>query len=162
MTETKEDISFCLPDNYWNLLMYADKTLSCESLGYTERTDGKGRLLYRFVVPLAVAKPTNAARHAQGWMLAKCKKRAYQLMSLQTTNPQLLGGRPFIRCIRFSSVECDAYANHGKIPVDVLMVGDKNRLGIIRDDAPRYVEIKEWWEYSKKGYGFELVEVFSG
>lgn len=74
---------------------------------------------------------------------------------------QPLPGRPFVRCVRFSSVEPDKYADWAKLPVDRLTAKSRG-LGFLRDDRPGDCEIHQGWEHAKNGQGFVLVEVWTG
>jgi len=65
-----------------------------------------------------------------------------------------------VLCVRFSSVEPDHESGWCKNPVDRLR-GGKMGLGFLVDDAPRFLELRTWWEPSPPKKGFVFVEVRS-
>jgi hypothetical protein len=132
---------------------------------HIERCVPRGRLVQQFILPLELCPTTNSTRHAKGWMLAKLKKQAFEMMLWQCGGIQgaPLPGRPMVRCVRFSTVEPDKYSDWMKIAVDKLCCGPE-RLGYLRDDRPRDLDLHAWWEHlpKKLGTGFCLIEVYTG
>jgi len=126
----------------------------------------KGGLVARFVAPLDLLKRQNWSRHRQTGELSRVKKELAYHMRCQ--NPGLrspLPGRPFVRCIRFSSVEPDVSADTFKMCIDLLCMPNLKapmRLNFLRDDRPRDAEIHQTWEPAPQGGGFGLIEVFTG
>lgn len=118
-----------------------------------------GELVARFILPLEVVKLSNPTRVAQKWMHAKAKQSAMTIMSAQFRERREapLPGRPFVRCIRFSSNEPDKYADGFKVAVDRLV-----DLKLIKDDRPSLCDLHQWWEYAPPKKGFGLIEVFTG
>jgi hypothetical protein len=95
------------------------------------------------------------------------------------TWPAPLTGRPMVRAIRFSSVAPDGTAGFSKLPVDCLRVPRPVRkrragelvfgapkmvpgLGVLLDDRPALLELRESWEPAPRGEGFAMIEVFTG
>lgn len=161
---------------------------------WIERHPGRGRLVLRFALPLALAAPQNRSRHAQGWQMAEQRKAvlstlAGQMMGQFARDPSMitaplnycrngkgllpvwpspLSARPQVRAVRFSSVAPDCTAAWHKTTVDCLLP-PKTRagkvvpgLGILADDRPALLEVRDWWEAAPKGQGGALVEVFDG
>jgi hypothetical protein len=126
---------------------------------HIERPQIYGQCLMRFALPLSVLQPQNRTRHAQPWKLGKMKAECLALMRSQLpTRLELpLPGRPQVLCVRFSSVEPDKYNDGFKIAVDCLV-----KLGLLVDDAPRFVDLHQWWEPAPPKLGFGVVEVWSG
>ena len=127
------------------------------------RVEPKGALVQRFALPLELCLPQNRTRHGKPWELGKVKRDLGLLMFLQARGRRraALPGRPFVRCVRFSSVETDAYSDWAKAAVDRL-TEKHDGLGYLRDDRPADVEIHQWSEYVPPRKGFCLVEVFAG
>lgn len=88
-----------------------------------------------------------------------------------------LQGRAFIRAIRCSSSKPDQLADAGmKTAIDMLrvprkgefdertgkIVGQLRGLGLIVDDGPDYVEIKNCWKQVPPKKGFGILELWSG
>jgi hypothetical protein len=73
-----------------------------------------------------------------------------------------------VRAIRFSSVAPDPTAAWHKVAVDCLRVARPRAgklvpgLGILEDDRPDLLELREWCEYAPPGKGFAVIEVWSG
>lgn len=126
------------------------------------RTPGVGKLVARFVLPLELCQPQNRTRHGQPWALAKIKTDV-QLFLMAQAKPRKtpLDGRPFVRCIRFSSVEPDKYNDGFKFAVDKLCA-KPGGLSFLRDDRPADCDLHMWWEYSPPKGGFGLIEIYSG
>lgn len=120
----------------------------------------------RCVLPLELCRPQNRTRHGQAWALAKLKQSLFLSMLPQLGRRQEpLPGRPQVRCVRFSSVEPDRFADWAKHAVDVLCVPTaraRNRLGWIRDDRPSDADIDQRWEPAPKGQGFVYIEIRGG
>lgn len=131
-------------------------------LPHIVRPEPVGRLVASFVLPLDVLRPQNRTRHAAGWALAKVKRECHMRMLGQVGPVQApLPGRPMVLCTRFSSVEPDAFNDGFKVAVDRLCPGPMG-LGIIADDKPACVDLRQWWEPAPRGKGFGLVRVFTG
>lgn len=132
-----------------SFLAFADEVLSRPpARPWIERHEGRGELILRFALPLALAAPQNRSRHAQGWQLARERSAVLAAMAGQlvqqhagadgvcrsplawcrdgrAVRPMLrtpLPGRPQVRAVRFSSVFADDLANWAKVPIDVLRV----------------------------------------
>lgn len=178
-----------------SFLAFADGVLSAPpAKPWIERYPGRGRLVLRFCLPLAMAAPQNRSRHAEGWQRARERSSVLAAMAGQMTD-QLKGpdgsiqrpmpwcpngkaivpmyfaplpGRPMVRAIRFSSVAPDATAAWHKVAIDCLRVPRTRAgktvpgLGVLVDDRPAMLELREWWEPARKGEGGALVEVWSG
>ena len=141
-------------------LTRADEQLSRPPLQpHIERAKPVGQCRHRFALPLPICQPQNRTRHAQPWALGKMKAECLALMRAQMvsrpTSP--LPGRPMVLCVRFSSVEPDAFADWAKVPVDCL-----KKLGIIVDDKPKAIDLQQSWEPAPPKAGFCLVEIWSG
>jgi hypothetical protein len=126
---------------------------------HIERPKPEGQCLMRFALPLSLLPTGNAMRHGQPWKLAKLKSQCLSLMRAQLpTRLELpLPGRPQVLCVRFSSVEPDKYNDGFKVAVDCLV-----KMGLLVDDAPRFVDLHQWWEPMAPKAGFGVVEVWSG
>jgi hypothetical protein len=129
-----------------------------------ERIESKTRV-YVFFLPLALCQRQDAKLKVYGYLAAKMKREVTGCLRMQCRpRTECLSGRPTVRCIRFSSVEPDAFADWAKLPVDCLCAPNKkspNRLNIIKDDAPKYAEILQIWRKTKPGKGFCVLEVYS-
>lgn len=170
-------------------LQVADAILSTPPASpYTERVEGVGDLLARFVVPLDLAKPANRNRHRQAWAMARERSSVLACVCGQLTHhfeiydwswcldgrtirpmrPEPLPGRPMARAIRFSSVEPDFAAAPHKTVLDVMLPARVRRgrmvpgIGLLRDDKPACLHVVAWWERVPRGSGFQLVEIWSG
>ncbi len=146
------------------MAMAAEILKSPPAKAHIVRTAGRGRLVRRFALPLAVCPTTNSTRHAPKGQNARIKADITTLMLVQTqgrTRMHPLPGRPQLLCIRFSSVEPDAYSDGFKMAIDRLMVGPQ-RLGYLRDDRPSDCEIVQRWERAPAGKGFAILEIWSG
>lgn len=154
-------------------LQRADQIMAGPAFGHLARVAGRGELVARFALPLELAAPTNRRAHQKAWALGAMKEKVFRLMWIQ--HPQIrkepLHGKPMVRCIRFSTTEPDALADWAKMAVDCLCMPRapkklggraKKGLGLIFDDAPKYVEIATWWEKARAGEGLALIEVWSG
>ncbi len=165
----KAPAPFSVPD----CLRRADETLAGPCAGHMPRVAGRGVRLHRFILPLELAQTTNARFHQKAWALATQKQRVFDFMFRQHPfiRPAPLPGRPQILCVRFSVKEPDALNDAAKMAIDCLTMprppkraGGRKKLGLglIQDDAPRYVEIAPaWWERAGQRCGFQLLEVWS-
>lgn len=141
------------------------------------RPERNGGLLYAFVLPLSVCPSSNVTGQSgmagNGWRIGKIKSACWSHMraqSLRSRDFKLpLLGRPQIIATRFSSKEPDACCNWAKIPIDMLTTpkvrngrAQQHRLGIIVDDAPKYVDVIQRWEPAKQGEGFVYLEIYEG
>lgn len=127
------------------------------------RTKPVGFLVQRFVLPLELCLPQNRTRHGSAWMLGKVKEQLGLLMFAQARGGRSkpLDGRPYVRCVRFSSSEPDKYNDGFKAAVDRL-TAKRDGLGYLRDDRPSDCEVDQSWEYAPPKQGFGLVEVWTG
>lgn len=143
----------------------ADAILAAPAPKHVERATPKGHLVARFALPLALVQPQNRRTRegeAQPWKLARAKKEIGLAMWIQHRPRRTpLKGRPFVRCVRFSSVEPDRFNDGFKFGIDKLCVG-KNRLGFIVDDRPRLCEVVQEWAFAPPTKGFALIEVWTG
>lgn len=134
------------------------------------RVRPRGTLVQRFVLPLDLCPPQNRTRQGQAWRLAKVKRDLLLVMLVQAGSRRAapLPGRPFVRCVRFSAVEPDRFADWAKMPVDRLVQSkrtakrSRDGLGYLVDDRPSCAEVVQSWEYAPKGAGFALIEVWTG
>jgi hypothetical protein len=131
----------------------------------------------RFIVPLELVRPQNRTRRAADWVYVKLRNDLFACMVAQH-RPRLepLSGRPFVRCIRFSSAEPDRYNDGFKAAIDVLCVAPplltkagmfrkrrpQQRLGFLRDDSNRWIDLHQTWEPAPPKKGFGLIDVFTG
>jgi hypothetical protein len=82
--------------------------------------------------------------------------------------PAPLTGRPQVRCVRFSAVAPDHSSGWQKTALDCLLqprthAGRRTAaLGVLADDRPSLLEVRDWWEAAPKGQGGALIEVWSG
>lgn len=132
------------------------------------RIQGRGRLVRRFALPLDVCLTSNVRMSkgvaGAGWKLGAMKKRCFELMWEQNSHkvePYPLGGRPHVVCVRYSSAETDRTSDWSKCPVDRLCVGSMG-LGLIVDDAPKYIDLDWYCDYAPPGNGMVVVSVFTG
>lgn len=167
--DSQKIVDFSIPA----ALRRADEIMAGPCRGHLPRVPGRGELVQRFALPLQLVRPQNRTRGAQAWAMAALKAKVFRIMVLQ--HPEIrrepLRGRPLIRAIRFSSAEPDAMNDGFKVPIDILGPAKPPRrpggrkklgLGLIHDDAPRFVELASWWEYARPGEGFAILEVWSG
>lgn len=126
---------------------------------HIERPTPIGNCRVRFALPLSLLPTGNAMRHGKPWALARLKNQCLSLMRSQLpTRLELpLPGRPQVLCVRFSSVEPDKYNDGFKVAVDCLV-----KLGLLVDDAPKFVDLHQWWEPAAPKCGFGIVELWSG
>jgi len=167
--DSQKIVDFSIPA----ALRRADEIMTGPCRGHLPRVPGRGELVQRFALPLQLAAPTNRRHLQQPWALAALKAKVFRIMVIQ--HPEIrrapLPGRPLVRAIRFSSTEPDALADWAKMAIDCLAMPRQPRkpggrkklgLGLIQDDAPRFVEIASWWEYARPGEGFAVLEVWGG
>lgn len=149
------------------LLERAESILSAPpELERIERPRWGGDRVARFVLQLELCKPQNRKRGTPSWAAKKHLDAVTQAMAIQVRPWRaVLPGRPQVRCVRFSSTEPDAFSDWAKVAVDVLCAPTKrnaNRLNIIQDDAPKFADVKQWWEPAKQGHGFVYIAVWTG
>lgn len=126
------------------------------------RAEPQGLLVARFVLPLECCPTLNAFAEMPTWKRLKLKKQALLLMRVQHDHRlPMVPGRPWVRAIRFSSVEPDRDAAWTKIALD-RCTGKHGGLGLIQDDKPSRLDMHFWWERAPKGAGFCLFDVFTG
>jgi hypothetical protein len=125
---------------------------------HIERPTPVGQCVMRFALPLALVQPQNRT-HGKTWMLGKLKRECLAVMRAQLPARLALPlpGRPQVLCTRFSSVEPDKYNDSFKVAVDRLV-----DFGILQDDAPKFVDLHQWWEPAPPKCGFAVIEVWSG
>lgn len=125
-----------------------------------------GQHVATFVIPLDMCKRQDARLKNLGWKAAKDKRELTgYLRSQMRPRAECLTGRPYVLCVRFSSVEPDKYSDWAKLAVDCICAPNKrspSRLNIIRDDAPKFAEIDQRWVEAKPGEGFCVVEIWTG
>lgn len=124
---------------------------------------GQGRLVARFVLPLRLCPTLNAFAEMPFYARKQLKTEAAALMLAQTRFQRgpLLRGRPFVRAVRFSSVEADRDSGWCKVAVDRL-TGKHGGLGYLEDDKPSKLDLHAWWEPVAPKHGFVLVELWTG
>lgn len=139
-----------------------------------DRPAFRGDVVARFVLPMALCKSTNMTRHAPAWQLGRDKDQLAQIMALQARawTPdrgarwrKALPGRPEVLVCRFSVREPDAYADFAKSAVDILTIPSPKRpkrLGLLLEDSPSCVTVRQWWERAPQGEGFVFLEVRTG
>lgn len=165
----KAPVEFSIPD----ALERADRILAGPPSGHLPRIEGRGTLVARFALPLELAAPTNRRHYQQQWALASMKAKVFRMLQLQ--HPEIratpLPGRPQVRCIRFSTVEPDAFSDWHKMPVDCLCPmkpprkeGGRKKLGLglLFDDKPQHADVVAWWEKAPQRQGLALIEVWTG
>lgn len=134
---------------------------------WIERPGPRGELVCEFALPLGLCPTSNLTRHGIRWMHSQRKEYAFIAMRTQLRLPLPfplpLTGRPQVLAVRFSSRAPDTYSNFAKAAVDILCVpnGRSNRrLGIIREDNPKALDEKQWWEPVRRGHeGFVYLQV---
>jgi hypothetical protein len=138
------------------------------------RPEPRGRLVARFVLPLSLCRNRNAAT-VPGWQRAKDRAAILSLLKAQLrtqaywrTRALPLPGRPFLRAIRFSSVESDPSSDGAKVPIDCLCPSRKRAgkviegLGLIAGDRGSQLERDEHYEPAPPGKGCLLIELWDG
>ena len=112
------------------------------------------------------------------WQHASLKEKLFKLMAMQEMAfrrrvrcPSVLQGRPMVFCVRFSSSVPDSVTDLAKEAIDKLCqdairknprtgnVTHIQRLGYLKDDSPRWVEIRQWTEKVPPGEGFVLIDI---
>lgn len=149
------------------LIFQADALLAAPPpLARIVRPEPCGAVLARAVLPLDLCQPQNRTRHGQSWALAKIKSQvAHALLAQIGRLREPLPGRPQVLCVRFSSVEPDAYSDWAKHAVDSLCVPKgraRNRLGWLCDDSPGAIDLHQWWEPAPAGQGFVYIRILEG
>jgi hypothetical protein len=156
---------------------------------WTERHEGKGRLVISLVLPLELVPTSNVGiRHRQAWALEKERRAVAKFMSPQVYREKSatlvlcdgkgpimfrwtapLPGRPMLRAIRFSSRQPDDTSAWWKTVGDVLLPPRRTRtgrmvvgFGVLAADDPEHLETRAWGEYAPPGHGFGLVEIWTG
>ena len=162
---------------------------------WIERYPGRGRLVLRFALPLAMVRTEDCGRRgAHAWQLAKSRSAVLATMAGQMCDqlrgpdgriatqlrscpngrgvlpvwPSPLTGRPQVRAVRLSSVAPDHSSGWQKMALDCLLLPRMHAgrrtaaLGVLADDRPALLEVRDWWEPAPKGQGGALVEVFDG
>jgi len=154
--------------SWHDCLDQADRILSGPpAFGHIVRPRRRGQAVARFALPLDLCRPQNRTRHVHPWRAAKDKSAIRSMLigqcyaQGQCPRSEPLPGRPQVLAVRFSSVEPDKYADWAKSAVDRL-TGKHGGLGYIQDDAPRFVDLHQWWERAPKGEGFVMLEVRTG
>lgn len=149
-------------------LAYAECALAnSPPFEHIRRVPGRGMCVATFALPLQLCLTSNvrmqAGKASAGWRLGKLKKDAFLFMLSQhgRIERKPLTGRPLVRAIRFSSSEPDRCSDWAKNPIDRLRVGQSG-LGIILDDAPRFVQVETWWEPAAQNRGFVFLDVWTG
>jgi hypothetical protein len=131
---------------------------------HIQRPDPVGSVLWRFVLPLAWCPPLNRFGEMNGHQRQALKKQVLARMMVQHgwgRRRLPLDGRPLIRAVRFSSVECDEHNGWTKIAVDRL-TGKHGGLNFLVDDKPTRLQLFPWWEPAPPGKGFAYFELWSG
>lgn len=180
-------VEFSIPD----ALRRADETFEGPPpRGQMPRVQGRGQLVQRFVLPLALCPTTNTlismlktrAKPGRRFFSPAAQARAleekvFRMMFVQSRVRAVpLPGRPLVRIVRFSSVEPDEGADGMKLCRDLLRMPkppewDARRgrpttgrkgFGFLVDDAQVYVETVRWWEYAPPGKGFGYLDIWTG
>lgn len=143
---------------------------------HINRVEPTGFLIATFILPLEMLA-SNASRHGVAWKHAAGKQDVWIELWKQNgcrKQVQPLAGRPFVRCVRFSSSRPDRGNDGFKVAIDRLCVdrfrlnrkkGTRKRidgLGYLADDNEAAADICCWWEPAAPGRGFGLVEVWTG
>jgi hypothetical protein len=172
-------------------LARADEILVGPCTGDLPRTEGRGRFVHRFVLPLDLCKTTNAlislargatrgqraSRMSSSQRFEAHNTKVWKLMYLQhpTVRAKPIEGRVMLRCVRFTTTAADDAADGMKTAIDFLRVPTpsswdekKNDIkrgrrgfGFIVDDSRRYVDRVDWWEKVSPGKGFGLLEIWA-
>lgn len=117
-----------------------------------------------FVLPLELCLPLNRFAELAGYARKRLKTAALLLMLAQRRFERAsapLPGRPFVRAVRFSSVEVDRDSGWCKVPIDRLTAAHGG-LGLIRDDKPSALDLHAHWEPAPPGKGFVLIDLYTG
>lgn len=157
-------------------LAYADDALSRPpARPWIRRAEPVGPLVWRCVVPAEWCKTLNVFARMNHHAANNLKKKILQHMLAQhglRKRETPLEGRPFVRCIRFTSAPTDAQTGWSKAVVDCLIAdfernGRKQRqrhegIGFLEDDRSELCDLQCHWEPGKRGQGFVLCEVYTG
>ncbi|MGK3995152.1 hypothetical protein [Sorangium sp. So ce1024] len=152
-----------------------------------QRREPEGRFVAGWVLPLDMVPGVNSLNGRTGWQKGAARDRVRKEMLRQSSQQRPdapLAGRPFVRVIRFSSVEPDGDQAFSKLPVDALLVDKPKRpkgmpkemweqirrsvkpnpkkLGYLVDDKPACIDLFVSWEPAPPGRGCVLVEVWTG
>ncbi len=150
-----------------------------------QRREPEGRFVAGWVLPLDMAPGVNSLNGRTGWQKGAARARIIKEMLRQSSQARPsapLSGRPFVRVIRFSSVEPDGDNAFSKLPLDALLVDRPKRpkgmpevlwhqirptlkpkkLGYLLDDSPKHIDLFVGWEPAPPGKGCVLVEVWTG
>jgi hypothetical protein len=150
-----------------------------------QRREPEGRFVAGWVLPLDMVPGVNSLNGRTGWQKGAARTRCIKEMLRQVggvrpTAP--LSERPFVRVIRFSSVEPDGDNAFSKLPLDALLVDKPKRpkgmdekvwallkpklkpkkLCYLVDDSPKHIDLFVGWEPAPPGRGCVLVEVWTG
>lgn len=151
------------------------------------RREPEGRFVAGWVLPLDMVPGVNSLNGRTGWQKGAARDRVRKEMLRQSSQQRPgapLSGRPFVRVIRFSSVEPDGDQAFSKLPVDALLVDrpkkpkdmpkemwaqirhtvkpKPKKLGYLVDDKPACIDLFVGWEPAPPGKGCVLVEVWTG
>ena len=130
-------------------LAFADDVMSRPpARPYIERNDGRGRLVLRFALPLALLRTEDCGRRGvHAWQLTQARSAVLSAMAGQMCDqlrgpdgriatqisscpngrgvlpvwPAPLTGRPHVRCVRFSAVAPDHSSGWQKTALDCLL-----------------------------------------
>jgi hypothetical protein len=127
------------------------------------RVEPVGTLVASFILPLELCPPLNRFAELPSYARHKLKGQALLVMRSQLRDrvKDPLPGRPFVRAIRFSSVEVDRDSGWAKVAIDRL-TGKHGGLGLIEDDRPSKLNLQAHWEPAPRSHGFVFVELFTG
>ncbi len=145
-------------------LRWATKTLQEPPRAGVVRVTPIGTHVASFVLPLEYCPPLNKIAELAGWRRRQIKQKALAYMLGQNGFKRCaepLPGRPMVIAIRFSSHEPDMDSAFAKIPIDRL-TSKNDGLGFLRDDRPKDVDLRMWWEPAAPGKGACLIEVWTG
>lgn len=148
------------PFSIVDALAYAERALCAAPARSTVRREPPaGELVCRFALPLKLCPTGNSMRHRPPWMLGDIKNKCLVVMRAQMVAFAALplGGRPQVRCVRFTARRPDRYSDWAKIPVDCLV-----KLGVLTNDDEESINLFQWSEPAKVKDGCVLIEVRTG
>lgn len=149
-----------------NTVTISDIIPAVPALEHIVRPRFIGSVVASFVLPLDLCKPQNAKRGAPGWLAKATRiKIAKEMFAQCAPRKEPLPGRPQVLCVRLSSSEPDKYSDWAKTAIDTLCSPNKRckeRLNLIKDDAPKFADVCCWWEPAKRGNGLVYMEVRTG
>lgn len=136
----------------------------------------RGRKVAVFFLSLRLCEPQDRRRKAPMWVYASKRKGILSWLEPQwlaqprpaLSLPLPVNARPQVLCVRYSSVEPDAFADWAKQAIDCLQPGGTRKgkpfagLGIIKSDRPSECDVRCWWEPARVGQGFVAIEVWTG